>query len=58
MSLIHVKCVLCGHRWDVSPVPTEMPMCPKCMGPVTVERSTFKSQQKRIAAQSTSGKKP
>lgn len=38
MSCIHVKCVICGHRWDVPLLTREMPMCPKCYGPVTVER--------------------
>lgn len=33
-----VKCVICGHKWDVKPGP-EMPMCPKCMGPVTVVKA-------------------
>jgi hypothetical protein len=34
---VRVKCVICGHRWDMAPRP-EMPACPKCMGPVTVIR--------------------
>jgi len=36
--LLTVKCVLCGHTWTVTPT-AEMPMCPKCLGPVTVVRA-------------------
>jgi hypothetical protein len=36
-----VKCVICGHKWAVKPTP-EMPMCPKCCGPVTVVGSKRK----------------
>ena len=38
---VRVKCVICGHRWDVVPA-SEMPVCPKCMGPVTVIRAERK----------------
>jgi hypothetical protein len=38
MSLVHVKCVICSHRFS-APLTSEMPMCPLCMGPVTVERA-------------------
>ena len=38
MSVVHVKCVLCGHRFS-APLTREMPMCPKCLGPVTVTRA-------------------
>ncbi len=34
-STILVKCVICQHRWH-APLTSEMPMCPKCLGPVTV----------------------
>lgn len=44
MTCVHVKCVICGHRWD-APLGPEMPMCPKCYGPVTVERVTTKPKQ-------------
>lgn len=37
-NTVTVKCVICGHRWN-TPLTREMPMCPKCMGPVTVERA-------------------
>lgn len=42
MSLVHVKCVICGHRWS-APLTREMPMCPLCMGPVTVDRVETKA---------------
>jgi hypothetical protein len=32
---IIVKCVLCQHKQTV-PLTSEMPMCPRCMGPVVV----------------------
>lgn len=42
MSLVHVKCVICGHRWS-APLTREMPMCPLCMGLVTVDRVETKA---------------
>jgi hypothetical protein len=44
MTCVHVKCVICGHRWE-APLTSEMPMCPLCMGPVTVERAETKPKQ-------------
>jgi hypothetical protein len=37
MITMHCKCVICGHHFDETAPTSEMPMCPKCMGPVTVE---------------------
>lgn len=33
---VTVKCVICGHKEKV-PLTREMPMCSKCLGPVTAE---------------------
>jgi endogenous inhibitor of DNA gyrase (YacG/DUF329 family) len=43
MNLLSVKCVICGHRFEVKPT-AEMPMCPKCLGPVTVQKAKAKKR--------------
>lgn len=48
MTCINIKCVICGHQWQ-APLTSEMPMCPKCMGPVTADRIETKPQAKRGA---------
>lgn len=32
-ATVEVKCVVCGHK-ETIPLTPEMPMCPKCFGPV------------------------
>lgn len=44
-SLVTVKCVLCYHVFTV-PLTSEAPVCPKCFGPVTVEKVEVKPDSK------------
>src|ERR1700690_2144863 len=43
-ELVYVKCVICSHKFS-APLTSEMPMCPKCYGPVTVERAETKPKE-------------
>jgi hypothetical protein len=32
-----LKCIICKHT-ETKPLPKEMPVCPKCYGPMILER--------------------
>ena len=34
MSALTCKCVGCGHKETFTPIPTGVPMCPKCFSPM------------------------
>jgi len=46
MTILTVKCVCCGHRFDVK-ASSEEPMCPRCYGPVTVVRAAAGKKRTR-----------
>lgn len=39
-----LKCVICGHK-EQQVLTSEMPHCPKCYGPVVVERVTVRQRK-------------
>ncbi len=47
--LFKLKCVVCGHRWELSlePAFAEYPHCPLCFGPGVVDHvKTFARKRK------------
>lgn len=43
MNTVTVKCVICKYTWG-APLSDDEPMCPHCMGPVTVVEAETSAQ--------------
>ncbi|MCR4339123.1 MAG: hypothetical protein NUW01_04455 [Gemmatimonadaceae bacterium] len=40
MASLTCKCVGCGHKATFTPIPTDVPMCPKCFSPMVAVEAT------------------
>lgn len=40
-----VRCVFCKHKQTLTPIPSDVPMCPKCYSPMVAESVTAEADR-------------
>ena len=50
MSALKCKCVGCGHVETFVPIPSDVPMCPKCFAPMVAVEAIIRRERRPARA--------